>query len=409
MTQIITIAICLFIVSNSLYSQDCTDKLLLDGTMTVVQAEIDTTGHWWAIARQTEGLNVLIVDGIHYGPFERITLPKISFDGSAWAAGVQILGRWNILTRDGFQDLDGDVLQYVFFPSQSSVLWWYQRNGDDRKIANSERYFSCVTEPKQVSADATGANVAWTEHRNSRQILMLNGRDVAVAEDIKLAGLNAAGDPVYATRNGPRWTVYFGDREIAGSISTISSITLNATGTFVSWTGTDGSGAGRIAVYSEDMFEPWLSKPLEAVYGIVGAPFDPMVSAITVRNGRRVVNYMGAEYPAGVETGPLAFSHDGAVLAFAGLDGDFFVSINGKRNIIRGAASLESPLAIATDGASVGWASVTTLAYVNLEFNVLRLGRMCDQMGNVIYDRRTRSYKGLGYVTGRLYMLECKP
>ncbi len=96
-------------------------------------------------------------------------------------------------------------------------------------------------------------------------------------------------------------------------------------------------------------------------------------------------------------------------MVYAGVDGDHFVTINGKRSWLKGAVNLGVPVQISTDGSAVGWASATTLAYVNLDLNILRMGRMCDTMGPVIYDRRTKTFKGLGFVSGRLFLLECDP
>ncbi len=155
------------------------------------------------------------------------------------------------------------------------------------------------------------------------------------------------------------------------------------------------------------MNAPWTSLPLQSARSLSLSPFDPLVAALTNRNGSQVVSYNSAEYPAGRNTGPLSFSHDGAIMVYGGADGDNFVTLNGKRHVLKVAVNLSVPINVSTDGSAVGWASATTLAYVNLDLDILRLGKMCDQMGPVIFDRRTKTFKGLGFVSGRLFLLEC--
>jgi hypothetical protein len=263
--------------------------------------------------------------------------------------------------------------------------------------------------PQSIRFDPQGMVVAWVETRGANSVLMVNGAERVTADEILVGGVMADGDPVVAVRYGIRWSIFKGRQEIATSLNAVGGIVVNVVGTACGWIATDGAGVQSLACYSPDMAEPWTSLPTQSARDLVIAPFDPLVAARTVRNGNSVVSFHGAEYPSGRQTGPLTFSHDGGVLAYAGVDGDHFVSINGKRHWLKGAADLRAPLAVTSTGSAVAWASSTTLAYAHLENNVLRLGKMVDRMGPVIYDRRTGTFKGLGFVTGRLYLLECDP
>lgn len=410
MNVVLLIVLCVLISPlDDLRAQDCTDRLLLDANERAFAVGLDTSGVWWALTKQYEEFTGLVIDGRKYGPYESVLTPKVSYDGSNVVAGVKLQNRWHVLTMEDTVALEGDVLQEVYFPSQSSTPWWYHTNGNDRRLSTYERSYRCVNEPRMVCFDPQGMVIAWVERRGNVDVLFENGQEHVTADEIKLSGVWADGAPVYAVRFGTRWSVYRGHEEIMSSLASLSEITLNTLGSACAWIASDGSGTARVYLYTTEMNAPWTSLPVQSAWGLVLSPFDPLVAARTVRNGNNVVNFSGAEYPSGRQTGPISFSHDGALLVYAGVDGDHFVTINGKRSWLKGAVNLGVPVQISTDGSAVGWASATTLAYVNLDLNILRMGRMCDTMGPVIYDRRTQTFKGLGFVSGRLFLLECDP
>lgn len=407
------IVVCIITVLMSpLYEargQDCRDELLLDANDRAYEVGLDSTGMWWALTKPYQEFIGLVVDGEKYGPYDTVIHPKVSYDGSNFAAGVRLQSRWHVLTGDDTISLDGDVFKEVFFPSQSSTPWWLHTNGNDRRISTYERTYRFSSEPHMICFDPQGMIVAWVERRGAVDVIFLNGKEQVTADEIKLAGVWADGLPIYAVRFGTRWSVYRGQEEIVSSLASLSEIVLNTFASACAWIASDGTGAARIYLYTTEMNTPWTSLPLESARGLVLSPFDPLVAARTVRNGNNAINFSGAEYPSGRQTGPISFSHDGALMVYAGVDGDNFVTVNGKRQWLKGAVNLSVPVQIAPDGSAVGWASATTLAYVNLDLNILRMGRMCDVMGPVIYDRRTRTFKGLGFVSGRLFLLECDP
>ncbi|MCX6139836.1 MAG: hypothetical protein NTX15_03245 [Candidatus Kapabacteria bacterium] len=390
-------------------SQDCKDRVLLDATQRVFNVGLDSSGRWWALSHPFENLVGLTIDGVPYGPYEVVLPPKISFDGSMFVAGVRMLGQWSVLTEDDTISLNGDVLQETYFPSMSATPWWLQSNGNDRRLSTYDRSYRCVNEPRMVSLDPQGLVVAWVERRGNVAVLFVSGKEQVTADDITLGGVWADGLPLFAVRFGMAWSVYHGQDEIASSLASLTELRINPSATVCSWTASDGTGGVRIYVYTTEMNAPWTSMPLQAAAGLIISPFDALSAARVTRNGNTSVIFGGAEFPAGLQSGPFVFSHTGEFMAFAGLEDRYFVTVNGKRQWIRSAINLDTPLSVNSDGSAVAWASATTIAYVKLEPNVLRLGKMCDTMGPVIYDRRSKTFKGLGFVSGRLFLLECDP
>jgi hypothetical protein len=241
------------------------------------------------------------------------------------------------------------------------------------------------------------------------EILMKNGVEIARGEQILLAGVWYEGSPVYAQRIGQRWSVFIGEEEIAQSLMNVGDLQINVAGIACGFHATDATGMTKMYLYTSDMREPWMSQPYENLTGLALAPWEPLIAAIGTRNGNRSVTFNGTDYPAGQRTGPLRFTPDGAFLTYAGFDGEYFITLNGKQQRIKGAINLSVPLNLDQSGASAAWASSTTLAKANLDLNIMRLGKMCDSMLGVVYNRKKNVFQGLGYMGRHLYLLECKP
>lgn len=393
----------------SLHAQDCRDIRLLAAHERIMTAGIDTNGHWFAITQPFEQMVGLIIDGVPLGPFESALQPQFTFDGSTFFAGVKILGQWSVLTQTDTISLAGDMLYDVRLATMASVAWWHHGNGDDHRISTRTKTYRCSRIPQMIHTDPSGAVVAWIESTGTIDVLMRNGNEVARGEQILVAGVWADGSIVYATRIGERWSVLVGEDVIAQGLINVADLQTNVAGTACAFHASDGTGLARMYLYSADMRQPWTSQPCDNIAGLVIAPFEPLAAALVSRNGNRSVSFNGMEYPAGRQTGPIRFTPDGSIMVYAGFDGEHFVTLNGKQHRVSGAVNLRVPLAVDQTGTSVAWASSTTLAKAQLEQNILRLGKMCDSMLSVVYNRSKNVFQGLGYMGRHLFLLECKP
>ena len=383
--------------------------MLLAAHERITTAGLDSTGHWYAVTQPYEQMVGLIIDGKPWGPYESVLPPRFAHDGSTFVAGVKTLGQWSILTSTDTITLAGDVLYDVRFPALATVPWWHHANGQDHRVSTRGRSFQCTRTPQMLSIDPSGVVATWVESMGTVEILMKNGVEIARGEQILLAGVWYEGSPVYAQRIGQRWSVFIGEEEIAQSLMNVGDLQINVAGIACGFHATDATGMTKMYLYTSDMREPWMSQPYENLTGLALAPWEPLIAAIGTRNGNRSVTFNGTDYPAGQRTGPLRFTPDGAFLTYAGFDGEYFITLNGKQQRIKGAINLSVPLNLDQSGASAAWASSTTLAKANLDLNIMRLGKMCDSMLGVVYNRKKNVFQGLGYMGRHLYLLECKP
>lgn len=403
------VTLCILLLAHMLRAQDCSDVMILAAHERVLTAGIDSTGHWFAVTQPFESMVGLIIDGLPMGPYESVVAPRFSHDGTTFVAGVKTLGQWNILTSTDTISLAGDVLYNVTLPALSITPWWHHANGDDHRISTRGRSYRCARLPQMLSLDPSGMVAAWIESTGSLDIVMRNGNEIARGDQILIGGVWADGSVVYATRFGQRWSVFVGDQEIAQSLMNVGDLQTNIAGTSCGFHATDATGLAKMYLYTAEMREPWMSQPYENLSGLVLAPWEPLAAAVVTRNGNRSVSFNGTEYPAGQQTGPLRFTADGAYLMYAGFDGEHFVTLNGKQHRVRGAVNLRVPLSLDATGTTAAWASSTTLAKTNLDVNVLRLGKMCDSMLGVVYNRARNVFQGLGFMGRHLFLLECKP
>ncbi len=409
MSRALLVCICCALLALDSRGQECRDVLVVAAHERIASAEIDSTGHWYAITKPFGTAVGLIIDGVRLGPYESVIRPRFSFDGRSYVTGVKLLGQWSVLTPSDTIMLPGEVLHEVRFPSLADVPWWHHSNGDDHRISTRDRFYRCARPPITLCLDPSGTVVAWVEHYGSVEVVMRNGREAARGEQIQLRGVWSDGSVVFAARIGQRWSVFVGDQEIVQSLHSIGDLQVNRSGTACAFHAVDASGMARMYLYTADMREPWMSRPCDNVSNLILAPWEPLVAGCITRNGDRSVSFNGTEYPAGQRTSPLVFTSDGAFLLYAGFDGEHFVTLNGKQFRVKGAVNLNVPLSADQTGTTVAWASSTTLAKANLEYQVLRLGKMCDQMVAVVYNSSRNVFQGLGFMGENLFLLECKP
>ncbi len=407
MVRTIAIVVVFVVSATTVMQAQCSDALILDNVAKVIDFDIDTTGHWWAITQPYDQFRQLIVDGKEYGSFDSLTKPIFSYDGSTWAArgvrsNVAVVIRPNGVTHNPLP------IEAIGFPSQSYELWWVEVEGANRRITNGERTYVTGYQAHGLRFDPQGFAVAWLERRAGQDFLMMNGKEIARGENIVLAGVWATGDCLYSLRTGGVVAVMLGSRELVTNARSVSSLQLNPFGTIAAWQATDATSQMRTYVYSDDFTAPWESPVIaQADPELTLSPFDALVAYRTTYMGSQVVGFNAAMYPRGVVAGPPVFSHNGAFMAYTSRDNGDFVVLNGKRYLIKAGVPLTERLAVSTDGETVAWCSSTTLVVVHVEANTVVMGRMCDQMGRAVFDRRDNSFKAIGVVGGRLYLLTC--
>ncbi|GMV52239.1 MAG: hypothetical protein D8M52_03165 [Chlorobi bacterium] len=386
----------------------CSDVLLLDNSHEILRFDIDTTGHWWAITRLTKDKQSLIIDGQDIGAFDSVQPPIFSVDGESWATVGTVMNQSYIVVPSGSRVTQHHV-EFVTFPPLSADPWWIENDGTLRRITNGMRSYGSSYPVRNLHFDPQGLVVAWIEERGDLSVLVSNGSEVTRGNAITLHGVWSSGECIYSEQTNDVTSMMLGTEELTPNMKRLSTVRLNKQCDVVAWQGADAVGQIRTYVYAADYLNPWESPPLEEFdYRFSLSPFDPLVAYRTVYQGSRVVGYNAAFYPQGSSAGPTVFSHDGSQMVYASKDNGEYIVINGRRHAVNAAVPITTEIAVNSSGTAVAWPSSTTLVVVYPERNVVQMGKMCDTVGSVIYNRTTTSFEALGVYGGRLFKLSCK-
>ena len=395
------------IVARASSIGQCTDELILDNTAELVRFGIDSTDHWWAITRPFADRYEVVIDGEVVGSYEQVQQPIFSFDGTTWAFRAATAQRSFIATNGGVRQF-ATIIDTIVLPSQSTDLWYVERNGTDWLLTNGSSQYRSIYSIKNVCLHPHGLIAAWIEKLPEGVLLMRNGTEIARGEDLILGGVMMSGECLYAVRSGGRWDIKVGETTIAEGLSKVAALQTNPLGDVAAWIAYSFSAPPRVQMYSPEFIEPWSSLPLDSVSEtLVLSPFSALVAYHAIINRSRSVGFNGAAYPRGTQAGRPIFSHDGQTMAYASYQDENYVVVNGKRHRIDARVPLNSPLTINSMGTKAAWTSTTTLVSVDLEFETLTMGKMCDAVSDPIYDRERRTFRAIGVITGRLYLLEC--
>ncbi len=406
-SAILSVLLVMLCVTTTMHA-DCTDTMLLGNEEPLVRYGIDSTGHWWAITQPFEGIEHLYVDGKRYGPFNRIEPPIFSRSGASWGTVGERNTQWSIVTAEGSRHIEGTGLESLMYPPASDELWYVVLNGTDRVLTNGQRTYRCLNPTGTFAFDPAGITVWYVGQRGNSQALVRNGEDVAQGESIQLGGIWADARPFYAIGNGARYTVYLGDEELASNLTFVNMLQVNPSGTVCAFSAAS-TGPAYVYMYTDDYIQPWMSPVVEGISDVTLSPADPLVAYRATRRGTRVIMFNNADYSAGLETGPLTFSNNGAFLVYAGRDSEEFFAVNGKRYRVKGRVSTGARLAVHPTKHYVGYSSATTLVMWDVELDIMRLGRMCDSAGPTVYDVKADAFKALGVYGGRLFLMTCRP
>ncbi|MBI2793536.1 MAG: hypothetical protein HYX66_02665 [Ignavibacteria bacterium] len=408
---IVIISMCLGIQHQAMalgMGATCTDTLLIENPVAIESYGIDTTGHWWAILRPFDKWKLLVVDGVPYGPYEQISQPVFANVGTDWVSIVSTDVRWWLVGPRRLLQTSSTI-EFVRFATLTEELWWVESNGQDTRITNGERSYATGYPVKDLWVDPQGIVVWWTEKQMNQVCLIRNGALRGCSDDVILGGVWQDGRVLCALKSGDKWSVVLGDETLSTNLSKVRAIKTNVYGQVATWSAMDLAGTVKVWMYTDDFQNPWESRALQyADSAIALHPSEPLVAFRATIQGNTVVCYNSAEYPQGTRSSNPAFSHDGMQMVYSSYQDDNYIVVNGKRKLVNAGVPMLAPPLIDSKGTHAAWPSATTLVVYDLEYDILTMGKMCDVVSDAVYDWREKTFKALGMVSQRLYLLKCK-
>ncbi len=396
------------VLAVPLLGQSCEETMVHDGAERVVHFDVDTTGHWWVLVAPYQNMVTLVVDGDRYGPYNTITAPVFSPDGSTWSSIGVLNGLISVVTPTPVNLPQATAINAILYPQNSPAAWYRCSNGEQEFVTNGSNTYLAVQPLGQWATDLFGSNVFYVAQRGSGQTLVRNATDGVFADEILLGGVWHDGRPVYASRAGEIWTIYIGTQEVRSNLRRVSNLSVNATATVLGAVVTTPLGMHAL-MFSEEYTEAWMGPQVDDIAYFLLNPFQFLCVWEGTLRGVKNLYYNTAPYPAGRIRGPVVFSHDGNVMGFLGRDDDDFVTIDGKRTMLPRRISTGVVPALHPLGTSVAYSTGSSMAILDIESTEIALARMCDRVSRTVFDWRTNSFRMLGTFGERLFLIECRP
>jgi hypothetical protein len=391
--------------------EQCGATLLLDGSQEFITADIDSTGHWWAITRPFSNRYKVWVDGKSARDYDSVQIPVFAPDGSDWAFFGYRNGVWYISTRDSEYILRAARPVIAFF-ARGGRLAWIQKVGEAEFLMLApflgmpEKEIQLINRSGNCYISNDGMHYAYIGARGSQQSLITDQMESARYERIQCAGFMYDNSIVYAGFTGDRWYTMRNDQELLVSLA-LNDLQINQACTVLSFIAGQGNSAS-IVMISDDFAQPYKGPAYERVENLVLHPEAALAAYKVYVAGLPRIVLNRSEYDAGLACGMHRFTHDGAELYFIGDDRqEQFMNINGKKYIQKNALNLQRVYAVHPKSGTFAFATNSALVMQRLHDGFSWAGIMVDQASNPVFNWHTARYECLGRVNNRLYLMHC--
>ncbi|TAL67934.1 MAG: hypothetical protein EPN82_12730 [Bacteroidetes bacterium] len=394
--------------NNFLKADKCKDYLAFASPESITSFGIDTTGHWWALASNTNTNYRLIVDGKEIGVFREIKSLTFSNDGNRWACLAKDNVRWFVVANDTLIELPAsDAGELAFSPDSKAFVYSYFE-GENEVIVLPNRRFNVINRIGHFYPGFGGNTISFLGIRGEDTVININGTESQPFQSIIPMGYWLDGQMVYAAKNGGVWEVYKNFSAISESYAEITEAKINVYGTVAAILARQMSGNYLCAIFSDEYYDPLVSKPYDFANALVLHPSLPLAAFRATISTNNFIALSNTDYYGGQTMGYPYFTYDGAEMYFFGCDIDCFVNINGRKYSTNMQIDLMNYYPMKPDSRTIAYATGTSMVVRDLEKNMLYSGMMVDQVSQPIYNWRSKRYEALGLINQRLFLLTCE-
>ncbi|MBI5325076.1 MAG: hypothetical protein HZB41_07380 [Ignavibacteriae bacterium] len=401
--------ILLFVLSgNHLFADKCKDYLAYSSPESITSFGIDTTGHWWAVASNTSSNNRLVIDGKEIGVFREIKSLVFSNDGNRWGGFVKDNVRWYVVTNDTLIEIPtSDAGELEFSPDSKALVYSYFE-GENEVIVMPNRKINVINRIGKFFPGFAGNTISFLGVRGEDTVININGTESQPYQSVIPMGYWLDGQMVYSAKNGGVWEVYKNFNTISESYSEITEAKINVYGTVAAIIARQLSGNYLCAIFSDEYYDPLISKPYDYANALVLHPSLPLAAFRATIGTNNFVALSNTDYHGGQTMGFPYFTYDGSEMYFFGCDIDCFATINGKKYTINMQVDLMNYYPMKPDSRTIAYSTSTSMVVKDLEKDMLYSGMMVDQVSPPIYNWRNKRYEALGLINQRLYLLTCE-
>lgn len=413
------VIVLIFQIFVTVYSQQCFDDIVIDGSEKIDKYGIDSTGNWWAITKPYTNRFRLYVNGKQSEIFSGIQDIRFSRDGKRWACYAKDDGNyWHLLTNDTTLYLKAFRVGQLFFTPDSKNLFFsyttegrqslsgkIESNGNVKFGSSKDLDLPDVT-TMYISLDTK--RKAIVTKRDGGFYVRLGNNQGPRFDAVKTIGYWNDGSFLYAAKLGNSWEIFKDFESISEPFNRIIDSKMNPEGTIAAIAIERTKNEQIVLTINDKYYEPLVSRVYDWVGNIEINPVLELVAFKAKKNNQFYIVYSNTEYIAGNNSTKPLFTFDGKDIFFLGCDLDCYLNINGRRYSLNQEIDLKGNFVKKPGEPSIAYSTSSALVIRNLEKNTLSASKMMDEMSQPIYNWKKERYEALGIFGNRLYFIYCK-
>jgi hypothetical protein len=392
-----------------LWTEKCKDFLLFDGSETLVNYGIDTTGNWWILSQPYTNEYRYIINGMRSNTYKSVSQIVFSPDGEKWLFFGKDNTNWNLVLPDTtISCVAQEIVDYGFSPN-SQNYYYAIRNGNQTTVYYNHKTDDIINFSGKIYPNRSGNKIAFVLQRGELEHLVVDGIETEAFDEIKPLGFWSDDSFVFAGRRGYLWEIYRGSEPIAEQFSQLIDMKINLEGTVAAFLIRNTAGNAYAILYSDEFNEPVYSKPYDAASNLALHPTEALIGFSATKNLANYVVYGGMEYPLGEFSAIPKFTFDGSEIYYLYCNIECYLYVDGKRFTLPLNLSPENIIARIPHTSTVAYSNSNSMVMFNYDNNIQYSGMMVDSIIAPIYNSRTGEYQTLGSIGNKLYLLTCKP
>lgn len=408
--NIIIISIVLIAISSiRLYSKDKIEKVILDGSVPLVDFGIDSTRNWWAITAPFTGQFRVWINGEESESY--IDAEKLTFSpsGEKYAYFARMNSGWNVVTNDDKISINayevgdikfsriGDKLAYSYTESNQEYLYM-----NNNKIILNKRV-------GEFFINQRGNKYAYVSNRGNSYVMNINGKESHLYDGIKPMGFMQNDKFMYAAQNGNQWEVYSDDEVLTEAYQNISETKINNAGNTAAVIAQLANNYFITVTFNDEYIEPIYSGQYDDLRYLTIHPNDALVACSGMLNHSYFVLLNTTEYFAEENCQAPKFTHDGEELYFLSCRLSCFITINGQKHKLPGFVSTDVNFTKKPGAMSISYASANSIVLQEITTGELYASIIIDKIYDPIYNWKNNYYETVASIGDRLYLLGIRP
>jgi hypothetical protein len=392
-----------------LYSQTNSNSMLLDGTETLVQYGIDTTGSWWAITQPFSSQYRAHINGKESPVYQELKGLAFSLSGAKWAFFGKNNTGWNIFGSDTSFQLSSTDVGEIIFSAINSKLCYTAFESNQEYLYFNDKKISLYEKFGKVYLNPNGNKYAYISKRGSSYILNINGQESSNYDDILPIGFWHNNQFMYAARNGDNWEIYKDFKSISEMYKGVYEPKINNSGTAAAMILKLNSSYYQTVLYSDEYIEPLYSGQYDNMSDLALHPTEPTTACKAILNNAYYVLLNSTEYSAAEEISKPQFTYDGSEMYFISCNVNCNLSVNGKKYKMANQFDINTEFVKKPGSMTICYPTSSTIILQSIDSGELFGSLLIDRISQTIYNWRSSRYEALAVISNRLYLLGAKP